>query len=145
MDRLACRYLQLGNVVSRPELEKRIHKIKQIREWEEAHLPVYGSHSGRSLFLELASTEGRKTLKDIYLSMSCAESTTRLLLRRLESDGWIQLVPDAQDQRLKEFQATDKFNAMVTEWLRFVIPRLIEVRDQLEMRLLDRDSGSTPP
>ncbi len=77
--------------------------------------------------------------------MSCAESTTRLLLRRLESDGWIRLLPDAQDQRLKEFQATEKFNAMVLEWLRFVIPRLSEVRDQLEMRLLDRDSGSASP
>ncbi len=54
-------------------------------------------------------------------------------------------MPDAQDQRLKEFQATEKFNAMVLEWLRFVIPRLSEVRDQLEMRLLDRDSGSASP
>lgn len=77
--------------------------------------------------------------------MSCAESTTRLLLRRLESDGWIQFLPDAQDQRLKEFQTTEKFNATVLAWLRFVIPRLSEVRDQLEMRLLDPHSGSDSP
>ncbi len=125
--------------------EPLILQIKQIRKWEETHLPTYGSHAGHSLFLELASSNGRKTLKEIYLSMSCAESTTRLLLRNLESDGWIHLSKDAQDQRLKEFQATEKFNAMVLEWLRFVIPRLSEVRDQLEMRLLDRDSGSASP
>ena len=124
------------------KLENLIRQIKQIREWEEAHLPIYGSHAGRSLFLELASSNGRKTLKEIYLSLPCAESTARLLLRNLESDGWIYLSRDAQDQRLKEFQSTEKFNALVIEWLRFVIPRLIEARDQLEM--MERESASAP-
>ncbi len=124
-----------------------IRQIKQIREWEQTHLPTYGSHAGHSLFLELASSSGHKTLKEIYLSMSCAESTTRLLLRQLESDGWIHLSRDAQDQRIKEFQPTEKFNALVIDWLRFVVPRLIEARDQLE-RLApasDASAGSPDP
>lgn len=125
------------------ELENLIRQIKQIREWEEAHLPIYGSHAGRSLFLELASADGRKTLKDIYLSMSCAESTTRLLLRHLESDGWIRLLRDPQDQRLKEFQPTEKFNAIVGEWLRFVTPRLTEAREQWDRREREQDPGSS--
>ncbi len=106
-----------------------IRQIKQIREWEESHLPTYGSYAGHSLFLELASSNGRKTLKEIYLSMSCAESTTRLLLRNLESDGWIRLFRDTNDQRLKELQPTEKFNSLVMEWLRCVVPLLIEARD----------------
>ena len=64
--------------------------------------------------------------------MSCAESTTRLLLRNLESDGWIRLFRDAKDQRLKEFEPTEKFNRVVMEWLRVVVPLLIEARDHLE-------------
>lgn len=125
------------------KLENLIRQIKQIREWEDTHLPIYGSQAGRSLFLELASAHGRKTLKEIYLSMSCAESTTRLLLRRLESDGWIHLLRDAQDQRLKEFQPTEKFNAMLREWLHFVIPRLIEARDQLDLQ--EQELGAAAP
>ncbi|MEY4713137.1 MAG: hypothetical protein RIS88_2587 [Pseudomonadota bacterium] len=125
------------------KLKNLIRQIKQIREWEETHLPTYGSHAGRSLFLELASSNGRKTLKEIYLSMSCAESTTRLLLRNLESDGWIHLLRDAQDQRLKELQPTEKFNALVIEWLRFVVPRLNEALDHLQTPGLQAPSGST--
>ncbi len=77
--------------------------------------------------------------------MSCAESTTRLLLRQLESDGWIHLSRDAQDQRIKEFQPTEKFNALVIDWLRFVVPRLIEARDQLERLAPASDASSGRP
>lgn len=124
------------------KLEPLIRQIKQIREWEETHLPIYGSQAGRSLFLELASSKGGKTLKEIYLSLPCAESTARLLLRNLESDGWIRLSRDAKDERLKELQPTEKFNALVIAWLRFVIPRMLEARDQLEM--MQRESASAP-
>jgi len=111
--------------------------IRHIREWEDAHLPGYGTQAGHSLFLELASSGGRKTLKEIYLSMTCAESTTRLLLRQLESDGWIRLTRDPQDQRLREFQPTEKFNALVIEWLRVVVLGLTQAREHLDLQALD--------
>lgn len=114
--------------------------IRRIRQWEDVHLPSYGTQAGHSLFLELASSEGRKTLKELYLSMTCAESTTRLLLRQLESDGWIRLTRDPHDQRLREFQPTEKFNALVIEWLRFVVTGLTQARDHLDLQGLDTHS-----
>lgn len=125
------------------ELRRLIGYIRQIREWEEAHLPTYGTQAGHCLFLELACTGERKTLKEIYLSMPSAESTTRLLLRNLESDGWIQLTPDAQDQRFREFQPTEKFNALVLEWLRFVVSRMVQARVHLDPQ--DWQEWQAPP
>ncbi len=74
------------------------------------NLPVYGSLDGYELFLILASSPytDKMSLKEVYLSMRCAESTTRLLFRNLESDGWIVLPRDPEDKRFKEFQLTDK-------------------------------------
>ena len=112
-----------------------------MREWEATHLPTYGTQAGYSLFLELASTRDRKTRKEIYLSMSCAESTTRLLLRNLESDGWIQLTRDPQDRRFRAFQPTDKFSALVDEWLGFVVSRLVQASLHLDLPGLEAAQG----
>src|SRR5574343_426618 len=102
--------------VYRSELVKR---IRHLRDWERANLPIYGTLSGYELFLELASMQhlGKRSLKDLYLSMRCAESTTRLLFRNLESDGWIHLPRLGTDQRFRDFHLTDKFHRCVEEWL----------------------------
>ena len=96
-----------------------INRIRLFREWERTHLPVYGSLAGYELFLILASSPytDRMSLKEVYHSMGCVESTTRLLFRNLESDGWIVLPRDPEDNRFKEFQLTDKLKTVIDKWL----------------------------
>jgi DNA-binding MarR family transcriptional regulator len=97
-----------------------VQKIRKVNEWEKVNLPIYGTRAGYELFLQLAElpTHAQKPLKEIYLSMNCAESTTRLLLRNLEADGWITLPRLSMDERFKGFQLTDKFLSRIDEWLR---------------------------
>ncbi len=96
-----------------------IAQMRHLRDWEKTNIPMYGSLAGYQLFLELAQMpyRSRKSLKEIYLSMNCAESTTRLLFRNLESDGWLQLPRLDADQRFREFQLTEKFHRCVDLWL----------------------------
>jgi len=93
-----------------------------IREWEQQNLPTYGTSAGYDLFLKLASLPptGTTSLKQIYLSMPCAESTTRLLFRNLEHDELIYMPGDQFDQRFKEFQLTHKFQAVIVQWTEFI-------------------------
>ena len=96
-----------------------VKKIRLFREWERTNLPVYGTLAGYELLLILASSPytDKMSLKEVYLSMRCAESTTRLLFRNLESDGWIVLPRDPEDNRFKEFQLTDKLKTVIDKWL----------------------------
>jgi DNA-binding MarR family transcriptional regulator len=96
------------------------HLIRNLHQWERENLPTYGTQAGYELFLQLAAlpSGAQKPLKDIYLSMHCAESTTRLLLRKLESEGWIILPRFQTDERYKGFRLTDKFLTRIDEWVR---------------------------
>ena len=97
-------------------------RMLRIREWERLNLPTYGTTAGYALFLKLASLRptGSTSLKQMYLSMPCAESTTRLLFRNLEQDGLIYLPRDQADQRFREFQLTQKFQTVIAEWEDFI-------------------------
>ena len=97
-----------------------VQRIRKVNEWEKVNLPIYGTRAGYELFLQLAELPAlaQKPLKEIYLSMHCAESTTRLLLRNLEADGWITLPRLGMDERFKGFRLTDKFLSRIDEWLR---------------------------
>ena len=97
-----------------------IQRIRKVNQWEKINLPIYGTRAGYELFLQLAElpAHAQKPLKEIYLSMNCAESTTRLLLRNLETDGWITLPRLGMDERFKGFRLTDKFLNRIDEWLK---------------------------
>ena len=99
-----------------------LNRMIRIREWERLNLPTYGTSAGYALFLKLASLPptGSTSLKQMYLSMPCAESTTRLLFRNLEQDGLIYLPRDQSDQRFREFQLTLKFQTVIAEWEAFI-------------------------
>ena len=97
-------------------------RMLRIREWEKLNLPTYGTSAGYALFLKLASLPptGSTSLKQMYLSMPCAESTTRLLFRNLEQDELIYLPRDQSDQRFREFKLTPKFQTVIAEWEEFI-------------------------
>ena len=95
---------------------------RKVRAWEQKNLPIYGSEAGYALFLELASLKDAEqiTLKQLYLSMKHSESTTRLLLRNLEEDGWLELTRSGTDGRYKCFKRTPKLDAKITEWTEYI-------------------------
>ena len=97
-------------------------RMLRIREWERQNLPIYATSAGYALFLKLASLPptGSTSLKQMYLSMPCAESTTRLLFRNLEQDGMIYLPRDQADQRFREFKLTPKFQTVIANWEEFI-------------------------
>ncbi len=102
--------------------QKLIGHMLRLREWEWVNLPTYGTTAGYALFLKLACLPpaGAISLKNMYLSMPCSESTTRLLFRNLERDGLIYLPRDRLDQRFREFQLTSKFQTVLTDWTQFI-------------------------
>lgn len=97
-----------------------VQRIRSINQWEKVNLPIFGTMAGYELFLQLAElpVNTYKPLKEIYLSMNCAKSTTRLLLRNLESEGWIILPRQGKDERFKSFSLTDKFLSRIDDWLK---------------------------
>ncbi len=103
-----------------------ISQISEIHKWELENLPTYGTLAGYELFIRLAGvSHGKyKSLKEMYLSMSCTESTTRLLFRNLEVDGWIHLPRSESDKRFKEFHLTDKFYKCLDCWLALHVEKL---------------------
>lgn len=95
---------------------------RKIREWEQKNLPIYGSSAGYDLFMELASLKenSQARLKHLYLSLDHSESTTRLLLRNLEEDGWIEVVKNGQDRRHRSFRRTAKLDEKIQEWVEVI-------------------------
>jgi hypothetical protein len=110
--------------MTNPQIQSQqlIGRMLRLREWEWENLPTYGTTAGYALFLKLACLPpaGAISLKVMYLSMPCAESTTRLLFRNLERDGLIYLPRDRLDQRFREFQLTSKFQIVLTDWTQFI-------------------------
>ncbi len=97
-----------------------IQIFESIKRWEKSNLPTYGSVAGQDLFLQLALLHNKrnKSLKELYLSLNCAESTARILLRNLEMDGWIHLPKNKIDERFKHFVLTDKSIKCIEEWVK---------------------------
>jgi DNA-binding MarR family transcriptional regulator len=104
------------------------HNLHSIRHWEKQNLPHYGKEVGYLLFLELATFNGinSEALKAFNLSMPYAESTVRLLLRKLENDGWIQVIKFEKDKRMRNFKLTDQFLIKRAEWLCVIENILLE-------------------
>lgn len=101
------------------KLTYQIHLMCELRTWERKHLPISRTNAGYHLFLFLShsvlSDEGAR-LKNIYHSLPFSEKTLRLLLRELESDGWIQMPNKSNDPRYKEIIPTAKFNNVLKSW-----------------------------
>lgn len=75
------------------------------------------------VFLRLAREAGSvngeqgANLKAFYLSLGYSEYGIRMHLRRLERDGWIQLVEGDGDRRGRRVVLTDKFRTVLERYL----------------------------
>ncbi len=112
-------------------------QLHAIRQWERRHLPYYGTEAGYQLLLELiqVNCQIRRTLKEFYLSIPYAESTVRLLLRSMESDGWINMVSEGDDKRIRYFEPTEKLQIKKDEWIDAIREILSTPTEALEKSL----------
>jgi DNA-binding MarR family transcriptional regulator len=96
-----------------------ISSLNSLRSWERENLPLCKTNAGYHVFLTLAvcSVKNEFRLKNIYHSLPFSERTIRLLLRSLESDGWIEMPQKSDDLRHKDIQVTDKFSQIIDEWI----------------------------
>lgn len=102
------------------QCKHRLNLLHQLRSWERDNLPISKTTAGYHLFLYLSrmivcENESIR-LKNIYHSLPFSERTLRLLLRELESDGWIEMPDKSNDQRHKDIVATHKLNMILESW-----------------------------
>lgn len=97
----------------------RIGLLYQLRTWERDNLPICRTNAGYHLFLLISQSvignDGAR-LKNIYHSLPFSEKTLRLLLRELESSGWIDMPNKTIDCRHKDIIPTEKLNAVLRLW-----------------------------
>jgi hypothetical protein len=99
---------------------KLLRVMLQIRQWEAVHQTVLRTHSGRDLYLRLATSlledEGKpKALK--YLQGQMTERSTRERIKEFQAQGLIDFVSHESDQRTKFAMPTKKFVAELNEHL----------------------------
>lgn len=90
-----------------------IQKIISLHDWESANLPLFRHSIGQSVVLRLleAFVQGKSlSVKELTLSLPHSPSGVRLQLRMLENDGWIEFLPNPEDQRVKVIQPSSGFN-----------------------------------
>jgi len=96
-----------------------IDSLQKLRLWEREHLPFCRTNKGYEIFLrltnEIMNVEPR--LKNIYSALPYSEVTIRVLLKHLETDGWIEFPNKKSDLRLKDILATEKFNQVFFQWI----------------------------
>lgn len=101
------------------KLSHRIGLLNQLRTWERENLPICRTNAGYHLFLHLSHSilgnEGVR-LKNICHSLPFSEKTLRLLLRELESSGWIEMPNKTDDFRHKDIIPTAKLKSVLESW-----------------------------
>lgn len=84
--------------------QKAIQQIITLHEWESNNLPLFKKSIGQSVVIRLldAFIRGESlSVKELTLSLPYSPSGIRLQLRMLEKEGWIEVIPSPEDQRVK--------------------------------------------
>jgi hypothetical protein len=102
------------------QCQHQVDLLFQLHSWERKNLPISRTTAGYHLFLYLSRSivcnNENVRLKNIYHSLPFSEKTLRLLLRELESDGWIEMSVKSHDQRHRDIVATHKFHTIFDLW-----------------------------
>lgn len=123
---------------SRAHMLELIDGLVNIRLWQDANLPVYGSFIGFDLVLFLSRSRflsAPYSLKDVFHSLRFSEGALRIFIRRLEKDGWIRLETWPGDRRNKKIIVEDALIDAVEDYFR----RLAEL--PLDPDALERETS----
>lgn len=102
-----------GNINSSISLVSHIHSLSQDflrKKLTESGLSDFASSHGNILFQ--LSTNDAMTMSDLAKNINRDKSTTTVLVRKLEKDGFIKIDCDKNDKRIKTLRLTDKGNQL---------------------------------
>lgn len=105
--------------------------LKNLRQWANDNLPLYGSYIGYDLAVQIleSSGSGKQTaLKEIYYSLPYSEPQLRRRLRQFERDGWISVGNNPEDRRNFFVSPTEKMLFFYGEYFRLVSELCGELR-----------------
>lgn len=100
-----------------------IESFMEVRQWQDANLPIYGSFIGLDLIIFLSKSQVKNTpysLKDVFHSLRYSEGALRIFIRRLEKDGWIRLETWPGDRRNKKIIVNENLIAAINEFFLLV-------------------------
>jgi DNA-binding MarR family transcriptional regulator len=86
--------------------------LKETRRVTATHLPIGHSFIPYDILLYLfycKSASEEVTVKSIFASTAYSDMGTRYHFNRLVANGWIELVANEKDTRMKVCRPTDKF------------------------------------
>jgi len=96
-----------------------IGKIASLISWTQDNLPVGVSSivSQAAYVIAIQSIEGNPiSLKGLIGSIGCSEAGLRKPLQRLIDEGWVEIVRDQGDQRVRRAIATGKLLGALAEF-----------------------------
>ena len=95
-----------------------IGKIASLITWAQDNLPggVPSIVSQAAYIVAIQTIEGSPiSLKGLIGSIGCSEAGLRKPLQRLVDEGWVEIVRDQEDQRVRRAIATSKLLGAVAE------------------------------
>lgn len=110
-----------------------LQSIRQVREWEDEHLPQSQSRIAYDLFVLIAHsavTERPLTLKELFNSLKYSQRGVRYVLDQFIDGGWCEIVESDGDKRFRLVVATDRLHSTLNEYEKFVM----SVYGQLKQR-----------
>jgi hypothetical protein len=101
-----------------------IDAFMEVRQWQDANLPIYGSFIGLDLIIFLSKSQVKNTpysLKDVFHSLRYSEGALRIFIRRLEKDGWIRLETWPGDRRNKKIIVNENLITAIDEFFHLIV------------------------
>ena len=92
-------------------LARLAENILAARYLMQSHLPLENSFLTFDLILIVMAYSNREvglSIKAVYTRLDYAESRMRIVVRRLEREGWIEVVADQIDKRSKRIRPTTR-------------------------------------
>lgn len=105
--------------------------LKNLRQWANDNLPIYGSYIGYDLAVQILESSGsgkQNALKEIYHSLPYSEPQLRRRLRQFQRDGWISVENNQEDKRNFFVSPTEKMLLSYAAYFRLISDLCHELR-----------------
>jgi hypothetical protein len=109
----------MSNKVNQHEATLFSQLVRNIRTWEDGHLPRSKSYIAFDLFILIghsAMLEQPMTLKELFNSLKHSERGIRYVLDQFVDGGWCEIVGNEQDRRFRRVIATELLRTRLREY-----------------------------